>query len=290
MTDLYIATPTQADYDALIRLAEAAGFEWASGNKMSEEPNNYLDEREETVIHLDARLHEIWYDNPRRYEDKVIETIPNLADIKAIWKVKPKYKNAFNDEKLDTSDIFKDWTLNDGVIILLENGSYDLGFEEVYKALAVEYKPKESEEVMNEKVKLPRNIINTFSEELELSKFKGLGAMTPIAIITRIDSTLGGANNEARAWCNNSNNQHKLISAVLYGYEPEPEQLYYVRMPGLTESYSYLVKRPGGDYVMGDSQGVAGYNPKFTMPEILAIDPRYKAFAVKVEEVDGNGE
>lgn len=123
MTDLYIATPTQADYDALMRLAESAGY------KVYYEPLKQLSS-----------------------ENRKIETISHITNIKAIWSVKPEYLDVFSKEKLNTGDVIKDWVLSDGVIILLENVGFALGFEEVYKALAAEYKPKESEEVMEHKV------------------------------------------------------------------------------------------------------------------------------------------
>lgn len=290
MTDIYIATPTQADYDALMRLAEAAGYKWDDSTYPTEE-NWWECDEEDTVVHL----YEDPWDGKRMMRDgqayyksqgATIETICDLHEVTAIWHVAKGNRSKFIKEYPDAST---------GTMIVNESGSviqYYAGFSfdksNVVKALAVEYKPKESEEVMNEKVKLPRNIINTFSEELELSKFKGLGAMTPIAIITRIDSTLGGANNEARAWCNNSNNQHKLISAVLYGYEPEPEQLYYVRFTE-NDKFGYLnIRLEDGSYKADSIRNDSHFKTQFTMPEILAIDPRYKAFAVKVEEVDGN--
>jgi len=141
MTDLYIKTSTQADYDALTRLAESAGFEWASGNKMSEEPNNYLDEREETVIHLNVPLHEIWYDNQKYYRDNTIETVPNLADIKAIWKVSRENRDAFT-MKHRLPPHYKS-ARNLYVICDEYSGTYTTKENEIYEVLAVEYKLRE---------------------------------------------------------------------------------------------------------------------------------------------------
>lgn len=151
MTDLYIKTPTQADYDALMLLAEAAGYKWLDGDAPSEYNAWGRIMREDTAVSLNEDKI-ITYGSAKRMkrDGYKIETIPNLADIGAICKVQPKDLQVFSDESLNTSDVVKDWALNDGVIILLANGSYDLGFEEVYKALAVEYKPQESEEVMTD--------------------------------------------------------------------------------------------------------------------------------------------
>lgn len=288
MTDLYIATPTQTDYDALMRLAEAAGYRCYNGEKPTNLHNWDVD-RGETVILLDGSRHVLYRDDGAYCESQsaTIEKISNLAGIKAIWDVKPKYKNAFNDEKLDSSDILKDWALNDGVIILLKNGSYDLGFEEVYKALAVEYKPKESEVIMLEKVKFPKRLYDA------LQKY-GLpengNESWPVGTISGFydqwreeeSSVLGTFIDEGAA------NQWKLIDALRYGYKPESEQLYYVRfIKG--DKGSFLNAGNFDTMVFNkNDQGEHGYRTKFTMDEIEAIDPRYKAFAVPVEEVDGD--
>lgn len=224
MENIYIATPTQADYDALIRLAEAAGFEWASGNKMSEEPNNYLDEREETVIHLDARLHEIWYDNPRRYEGKIIERIPNLADIKAIWRVQPDDHKAFFKGKSYNHPLPSD----ESVIMLEMTDGLTGGLLDIHKALAVEYKPKESEDIIPEKVKLPKRLYDAL-QDYGLPE-DGNESWPVFAISALRDywkesesSILGTFIDE------NADNQWKLIDALRYGYEPEPEPRWAIK-------------------------------------------------------------
>lgn len=221
MTDVYVATPTQADYDALMQLAEAAGYVW-NGNEKPTQFNAWPRLEGGTVINLVGN--KVYYE-PLEYlssENCTIETIPNLAKIKEIWNVKPKYKDAFNDEKIDSSDIFKDWALNDGVIILLKNGSYDLGFEEVYKALAVEYKPQESEDIMLEKVKFPKRLYDVLQE---YGLPEGGNESWPVGTISGLydqwreeeSSVLGTFIDEGAA------NQWLLIDALRYGYEPEPE-------------------------------------------------------------------
>lgn len=282
MADLYIATPTQADYDALIRLAEDAGFEWASGNKMSEEPNNYLDEREETVIHLDACLHEIWYDNQRYYRDNTIETIPNLAKIKAIWRVQPDDHKAFFKGKSYKHPLPSD----ESVIMLEMTDGLTGGLLDIYKALAVEYKPQESK-AMNEKVKLPKFACDWLDQNKE--ELCGY-PMTDVSMLSKERDAVSAV----KSWLvTNTNTQWKLIDALRYGYEPEPEQLYYVWfVKGDYESF-LNVARVGDKvdiviYDNDDDQSVNGYRTTFTMEEIEAIDPRYKAFAVPVDEVDGD--
>ena len=286
MADLYIATKTQADYDALMRLAEAAGYvkssneiTWERLKETTVVKLSILDDKSKTIMHY-ATI-------SCKRNNWTVETIPNLAEIKSIWNVKPKYKNAFNDEKLDTSDIFKDWALNDGVIILLKNGSYDLGFEEIYKALAVEYKPKESEEVMSKTVKLPKFLcdqISTLKGSLSIEKISG--PKEAVEFMNRLKKMYGKAN----VWLRDSReNQWKLIDALRNGYEPEPEQLYYVDFGKAFGEDRYLNKYDKRDYYgLANKNEPTHYKTQYTMPKIIAIDPRYKAFAVPVEEVDGN--
>ena len=85
----------------------------------------------------------------------------------------------------------------------------------------------------------------------------------------------------------NADNQWKLIDALRYGYEPEPEQLYYVRFIQ-NNSRSFLNSSDSDGLEISDNEETEYIKTKFTMPEIIAIDPRYKAFVVPVDEVDGD--
>ena len=77
---------------------------------------------------------------------------------------------------------------------------------------------------MNEKVKLPRNVIDTFRPALDSPHYKRLGSLTPIRIISDMyNRTLEGTANDVASWLNDYNNQWKLIDALHYGYEAELE-------------------------------------------------------------------
>ncbi|WP_459127749.1 hypothetical protein [Latilactobacillus curvatus] len=77
---------------------------------------------------------------------------------------------------------------------------------------------------MNEKVKLPRNVINVFRPELDSPDYRRLGSLTPIRIISDMyNRTLEGMTSDVVAWLNDYDNQWKLIDALRYGYEAEPE-------------------------------------------------------------------
>lgn len=86
----------------------------------------------------------------------------------------------------------------------------------------------------------------------------------------------------------NADNQWLLIDAVRYGYEAEPEQLYYVLLvKGDDESFLNVFRGNGRTQV--DNRSEDNYwETKLTMPKIEAIDPCYKAFAVPVEEVEAD--
>jgi len=137
MTDLYIATPTRADYDALMRLAEAAGYKWRSGSKPTE--GHKFDRFGcETVVWMRENMLLEYCDKPY-YEDNQgvkIETIPNLANIKAIWKVSRENRNAFT-MKHRLPPHYK--SARKLYVICDEySGIYTTKENEIYKALAVE--------------------------------------------------------------------------------------------------------------------------------------------------------
>ena len=74
---------------------------------------------------------------------------------------------------------------------------------------------------MNKKVKLPRNVIDVFRPALG---YRILGSLTPIRIISDMyHRTLEGMTSDVVVWLHDYDNQWKLIDALHYGYEVEPE-------------------------------------------------------------------
>ena len=285
MTDLYIATPTQADYDALMRLAEAKGYVWGGGNK----PTHYKSREfgRETVIHLFSNNQKTLTYTRKVSCDRdgcTVKTIPNLANIKAIWKVSRENRNAFT-MKHRLPPHYK--SARKLYVICDEySGTYLTKENEIYEALAVEYKPQESED-MPEKVKLPKRLYDALQD---YGLPENGNESWPVGTISGLydqwreeESSILGTFIDG-----NADNQWLLIDAVRYGYEPEPEQLYYVIMP-IDRTHCFLNQNEDdGEVFFDEKDAVMRIKVKFTMPEILAIDPRYKAFAVPVEEVDGN--
>lgn len=141
---------------------------------------------------------------------------------------------------------------------------------------------------MNEKVKLPKMIFDWLDNEIKQATMR-LNVAQPFTTIAAILNEMNKKTFDSDLfwWINLPANQWKLIDALRYGYEPEPEQLYYVRFTGNNGDFLNLNTETGKVFT-GGRQAIYEYKTKFTMPEILAIDPRYKAFAVKVEEVDAD--
>lgn len=281
MTDLYIATKTQADYDALMRLAEAAGHKWSS-TILPTQFDCWQHDKEETVIHLcDNKV--ILRDKSAYYESKgaTIETIPGIANIEAVYRLYEDYLPGF----VKHHPIPEQLRSKQNVIaVLCKDYAYYCVDEPIMAVLAVDLKPKESEEVMSEKVKLPKFLcdqISTLKGSLSIEKISG--PKEAVEFMNRLKKMYGKAN----VWLRDSrDNQWKLIDALRNGYEAEPEPFYYV--PFVKDdklSFLKLDIRSNREYV-GTKFQEDNWKTKFTMPEILAIDPRYKAFAVKVEEVD----
>lgn len=75
-------------------------------------------------------------------------------------------------------------------------------------------------------------------------------------------------------------NKEKAVNALLYGYEVEKEPLYYIKLPSTYNTF--LVESDDGDLIVWQN---TGRGTPFTEKRIKAIDERYWAFAVKVEEV-----
>ena len=81
-------------------------------------------------------------------------------------------------------------------------------------------------------------------------------------------------------WVADNENDELTAKAWMFGYEVEKEPLYQIELPG-TSWGAYLTKADNGDLVIfqNTTSGSA-----FTESEIKAIDERYWAFAVPVEE------
>lgn len=71
---------------------------------------------------------------------------------------------------------------------------------------------------MSEKVKLPRNVIDTFRPSPNNPCYR------PISVISDMyNRTLEGMTSDVVVWLHDYDNQWKLIDALHYGYEAEPE-------------------------------------------------------------------
>lgn len=82
-------------------------------------------------------------------------------------------------------------------------------------------------------------------------------------------------------WVVDNENDELTAKAWMFGYEVEKEPLYQIQFPG-TSWGAYLTKADNGDLVIFQNTTSGS---TFTESEIKAIDERYWAFAVPVEEV-----
>jgi len=111
---------------------------------------------------------------------------------------------------------------DESVIMLEMTDGLTGGLLVIHKALAVEYKPKESEDIMSEKVKLPRNVIDTFRPAFD-SPGHRISLIDMRIISDMYNRTLEGVTSDVATWLHGYDNQWKLIDALRYGYEAEPE-------------------------------------------------------------------
>ena len=77
---------------------------------------------------------------------------------------------------------------------------------------------------MTEKVKLPRNVIDTFRPSPNNPCYR------PISVISDMyNRTLEGMTSDVVAWLNDYDNQWLLIDSLRYGYEAEPEPRWAIK-------------------------------------------------------------
>ncbi|NAL97739.1 DUF1642 domain-containing protein [Enterococcus faecium] len=93
---------------------------------------------------------------------------------------------------------------------------------------------------------------------------------------------------DMRHWiCQEPNEPFETLIRMKDGYEVEKEPLYYVKLPVVYFNHldleTYLMKDDRGNITIADNNDFD--DMKFTESEIKAIDERYWAFAVPVEEV-----
>ena len=111
---------------------------------------------------------------------------------------------------------------DESVIMLEMTDELAEGLMDIYKALAVEYKPQESK-AMNEKVKLPKFMCDWLDQHKE--ELCGY-PMTDVSTLSKERDTVGAV----KSWLvTNTNTQWKLIDALRYGYEAEPEPRWAIK-------------------------------------------------------------
>ena len=108
---------------------------------------------------------------------------------------------------------------------------------------------------MNEKVKLPRNVIDTFRPALDSPGYRRLGSLPPIRIISDMyNRTLEGMTSDVVVWLHDYDNQWKLIDALRYGYEPEPEPRWGIKAGNcyMDNTIEWQFDRVTPDFIIDD--------------------------------------
>lgn len=115
---------------------------------------------------------------------------------------------------------------------------------------------------MNEKVKLPRNVIDVFRPVLDNPGYRI--SLIPISIISDMyNRTLEGMTSDVAAWLNDYDNQWLLIDALRYGYEAEPEPRW-----GIKAGHSYLYEP--NDKSFGPDEEPFAYSLRERAEEVVA--------------------
>lgn len=116
---------------------------------------------------------------------------------------------------------------------------------------------------MNEKVKLPRNVIDVFRPALDSPDYRRLGSLTPIRIISDMyNRTLEGMTSDVATWLDESENYWKLIDALRYGYEAEPEPRW-----GIKAGHSYLYEP--NDKSFGPDEEPFSYSSRYDADQVI---------------------
>lgn len=241
----------KSEYNKLMELLDKVGkYKWCNGSEKPSEFDLYdnwtNDYDNDTEFYIQIDLNEVDEElSYGRLDMSNVHEIPRLMEIEDIEK---------------NSDGIFEIIYSDKSLTLTTNGIYELL-------------------VMNETVKhtpiqLPTHICNILDDNN--IKYAPL----PFAKIEDL-LQLRDDYPALDAYCfGDEKHQEKLIDALRYGWEPLPEPLYYIKF---YDGDGYL-NRLGSHISVNNSESYNGYQTKFTMDEIKAIDARFVPFAVKVED------
>lgn len=236
----------KAECNKLLELLNRVGkYEWVGGGESPLEYVLIMQQHEEIYIRVNA-------DNLLSFGSFDMNNtvhIPQLVEIEDIEK--------------NSDGIFE---------IIYSDKSLTLTTDEIYEFLAVKtvkYSP----------IQLPKAICNILDNNN--IKYAPL-PFTKIEDLLQLRDDYPALN----AYCfGDEKHQELLLDALRYGWEPLPEQLYYIKILNDENNTLYINK----DIYSGEI-GVSTYGMsnsfviKFTMDEIKALDERFVQFAVKVED------
>lgn len=130
---------------------------------------------------------------------------------------------------------------------------------------------------------------NTVRNKLAISEIAREGCGH--SIVSHTESRVYFEKSELNSLADFFNNNSKRLIEMLNKYASEAYYVkpivkkYYIKMPKV--NYPYLIRDMSGKFDYAQSPDILGSGEnRFTKQEIKAIDPRYLAFAVPVEEDD----
>ena len=130
-------------------------------------------------------------------------------------------------------------------------------------------------------VKVPR-IVADFIKTL---KIRGIKPLMDSVTFGEIDFT-EEKRDEILHWINE--HQEEYMRAWIDGYTVEKEPLYALEFPKQLNTFvAYTVKNQDNEVIISGYTSIKKGAKRFTEKEIKDIDPRYLAYAVKVDEVEG---
>ncbi|EGP8473071.1 TPA_asm: DUF1642 domain-containing protein [Listeria monocytogenes] len=145
------------------------------------------------------------------------------------------------------------------------------------KKPAIDYLFKQNQVSKVELVKVPKFV----ADWIEKKKENGDD------LLVALDKNWQGMEDSVRDWFDAGKERYELFArAWLDGYEVEQEPMYYIKV--IDSRFGYInLNLQTGAYSTSTDNDVVGFKTKFTEKEIKELDGRYWAFAVPVEEVEG---
>ena len=244
-------TETQEDYDALMVELEEQGCKWFSGRKPIEATTRWKIYSSETCVKIDKKV--ISYNEKGYYAMRY----PSILIIK--YKAKADEKMKFTKENIEG----------------LVNKYFDDNVGECPGNLIAEIYAMDD---TPEKVVVPKFVAEWIQSYLNEGG-------TPIDVLGSLMSFHASFVDESVIrWF--KKNSETMLKALTNGYTIEPEQLYYIPLPGLetSDGIQQVLSKRKNDTNYFASRPAETLKQRYTKEEIAQVPEVYKPFAKPIEE------